>query len=91
MNKPKKYEARPYYDLLEVLDYIDTKIPRFKDKIWDKMCDEYYINNDTITSLIDFQDFVEDDMDETIKEGVDVLFKEFPDIKNEEVDFKICW
>lgn len=49
------------------------------------------IKNDTITlNPIDFNDFL-DVENGVIKEGLNVLFKEFPDIKNKEVNFKIYW
>ena len=55
------------------------------------MCDEYYMKNDTITlDPIDFNEFL-DDRSEVVQEGINVLFKEFPDIKNKEVNFKIYW
>ena len=95
-NKPRKHNVK-YYDLLEILSYIDDKVSNFKDTLWDYMCDGDYIENDTITIYpIDFQEFLEkdyisDNERKIIEEGVKVLFEEFPDIENREVNFKICW
>lgn len=90
MDKPQKYKIE-YYDLLNVLHYIDSKVPNFKEEIWYRICDEDYIKNDTITiDPIEFQKFSDED-NETIKKGINVLFEEFPDIKNEEIHFQIYW
>lgn len=90
MDKPIKNKIE-YYDLLQILHYIDSKVPDFENEIWNIMCDECYIKNDTITlNPIDFHEFL-DVENEVIKEGLNVLFKEFPDIKNKEVNFKIYW
>lgn len=90
MEKPQKYESRPYYDLICVLNYVDKKVKRFKDKMWDKLCNLGYINNDTTTSIW-FEGFYSDVEDEDIIEGLEYMFEEFPDIKNNEVDFWISW
>ena len=90
MDKPIKHKIE-YYDLLNILHYIDSKVPNFENEIWYRMCDEDYIKNDTITlNPIDFHEFL-DEGNEVVKEGLNVLFKEFPDIKNKEVNFKIYW
>lgn len=90
MDKPIKNKIE-YYDLLQILHYIDSKVPNFENEIWNIMCDECYINNNTITlNPIDFHEFF-DVKNEVIKEGLNVLFKEFPDIKNKEVNFKVYW
>lgn len=90
MDKPIKHKTE-YYDLLQIIHYIDSKVPNFENEIWSRMCDEYYIKNDTITlNPIDFNEFL-DEGSEVIKEGINVLFKEFPDVKNKEVNFKIYW
>ena len=44
MEKPQKHESRPYYDLICVLNYVDKKVKRFKNKMWDMLCDLGYIN-----------------------------------------------
>ena len=54
------------------------------------LCDLGYINNDTITSIW-FEGFYSDVEDEDIIEGLEYMFEEFPDIKNDEVDFWISW
>lgn len=48
MEKPQKHESRPYYDLICVLNYVDKKVKRFKNKMWDMLCDLGYINNDNV-------------------------------------------
>ena len=90
MDKPTKCRTE-YYDLLQIIHYIDSKVPDFESEIWSRMCDEYYMKNDTITlDPIDFNEFL-DDRSEVVQEGINVLFKEFTDIKNKEVNFKIYW
>ncbi len=90
MNKPKKYQAEPYYDLLEVLDYVEQTVPRAKRKIWHELCNRGYINNNTITNIY-FEGLIDEDMPEEVLEGINYMFKEFSDIKNDEVDFRIYW
>jgi len=49
-----------------------------------------YINNDTTTN-IDFEGLIGEEAPEEVIDGIDYMFKEFPDIKNGEVDFSISW
>ena len=74
MEKPQKHESRPYYDLICVLNYVDKKVKRFKNKMWDMLCDLGYINNDTITSIW-FEGFYSDVEDEDIIEGLEYMFE----------------
>lgn len=92
MDKPKKYLPNPTYryDLTHVLHYIDEFVPNFSFKIWDELCDLGYIENDT-SQYIDFKEIFGDTEDDTIKEGLKILFKEFPDIKSGEFLFDIIW
>lgn len=90
MKKPQVEYGKLYYDLFEVLDYVDKEVPRFRNKIWEELCDTYYINNDTMMKIC-FEDLIEENTPEEIVEGIEYMFKEFPDIKNGEVDFKISW
>lgn len=90
MEKPQVEYGKPYYNLLEVFDYVDKAIPRFRNKMWEILCDAYYINNDTMMEIY-FEDLIEENTPEEVIEGIEHMFKEFPDIKNGEVDFKISW
>lgn len=90
MNKPEAIQGKPYYDLIDVLDYIDEKASGFKDKIWDILCDMGYINNDTVTNIC-FDGLISKDSPSEIVDGIGYLFEEFPDIKDGEVDFSISW
>ncbi len=90
MNKPETYQAKPYYDIFEVLDYVDQVVPNFKDKIWKELCDMGYINNDTKVNIY-FKGLIGKETPEEVVEGINYMFKKFPDIKNGEVDFSISW
>ena len=90
VDKPKTYQARPYYNIFEVLDYVDQTIPGFEKKIWEKLCDMGYIDNNTTTSIY-FKGLISEDTSEEVVDGINYMFNEFPDIKNGEVDFYISW
>ena len=40
MDKPIKHKIE-YYDLLNVLHYIDSKVPNFENEIWYRMCEDH--------------------------------------------------
>ena len=90
MNKPKPIESKPHYDLINVLNFIDEKVPGSKKKIWRELCDMGYIKNDTITYIC-FDGLIGTDSADELVDGIEYLFKEFPDIKNGEVNFSISW
>lgn len=90
MNKPEMILAIPYYDLLEVLRYVDKTIPGFKDKVWSILCNLGYIANDTKVS-INFEGIIGEDTPEVVVEGIKYMLDEFPYIKNMEVEFSISW
>lgn len=82
--------AIPYYDLLEVLHYVDEAVPGFKDKVWSILCDLGYISNDAKVG-INFEGIIGENTPEIVIEGIEYMFREFPYIKNMEVEFSICW
>lgn len=90
MEKPIPKKCRPYYNLLEILKYIDDEVPGFKKKIWKELCDLNYINNDTCTGIY-FEGLIGRDSPEEVIEGIKYMFKEFPDIARGEVNFWISW
>lgn len=90
MIKPISKQARPYYNLLEVLNYVDNKVKGFKKKVWKDLCNMGYINNDTSTSIY-WEGLIDEDTHEEVIEGIEYMFKEFPDIKEGTVDFWISW
>lgn len=90
MNKPKAKVGVPYYDLLEVLKYIDENVPGFEKRIWRILCDCGYIKNDIVTGIY-FEGLITEDTPDEVIEGIEFMFKEFPDIKNGKVDFSISW
>lgn len=78
-------------DLLDLLSYIDKKVTRFNDVMWDKLCEDYYITNDTCR-YIDFEKYLtEDYYSDIIVEGVKMMFDEFPELKNDNIRFNIYW
>lgn len=90
VNKPKPINSKPYYDLISVLNFIDKKVPGYKKEIWKELCDMGYIKNDTITDIY-FDGLIGNDSANKLIEGIECMFKEFPDIKNGEVNFSISW
>lgn len=90
MNKPEMILAIPYYDLLEVLHYVDEAVPGFKDEVWSILCDLGYISNDTKVG-INFEGIIGENTPEVVIEGIEYMFKEFPYIKNMEVEFSVSW
>lgn len=90
MNKPEMILAIPYYDLLEVLHYVDEAVPGFKDEVWSILCDLGYISNDTKVG-INFEGIIGENTPEVVVEGIKYMFDEFSYIKNMEVEFKISW
>lgn len=76
--------------MIDVLDYVDGYVPGFKRKAWKELCDMGYIANDTFT-YIDWDGLCDKDTPEKILEGIKVMFDEFPDIKNGDINFHISW
>lgn len=90
MDKPKTYQARPYYNIFEVLDYVDQTVSGFRKKIWKELCNMGYINNDTTTGIY-FEGLIGENTPDEVVEGIEYMFKEFPDIKDGKADFYISW
>ena len=90
MNKPIPKQAKPYYNIFEILDYVDKEVPGFRKRVWKDLINMDYINNGTSTS-IDWQGLIDEDTSEEVIEGIEYMLTEFPDIKNNEVDFWIYW
>ena len=90
MTKPILKQARPYYNLLEVLNYVDNEVKGFKKKVWEDLCNMGYINNDTSTDIY-WEGLIGDNTSEDVIDGIEYMFKEFPDIKEGKVDFWISW
>ena len=90
MKKPIAKQARPYYNLLEVLNYVDNEVRGFKKQVWKDLCNMGYINNDTSTGIY-WEGLIGEDTYEEVIEGIEYMFKEFPDIKDGKVDFWISW
>lgn len=90
MKKPVAQQGRPYYNIFEVLNYVDKEVPTFRKKVWKLLCDFNYINNDTSTGIY-WEGLIGENTSEEIIEGIEYMFKEFPDIKDGTVDFWISW
>lgn len=77
------------YDIFEVLDYVDYTYPGFRDRVWDILCDDYYIHNDT-TIKIDFSNlqYYKEDL---VTCGCKFLYQQMPELQKHEAVFKICW
>ena len=90
MDKPQTKQGRPYYNIFEVLNYVDNEVPGFREKVWKDLCDMGYVNNDTTTGIY-FEGLIGEDTSEEVIEGIEYMLNEFPDIKNGEVDFEISW
>lgn len=95
MKKPQKYLPKEIYryNLLDVLNYMETKYSSFTtDDIWGKLCDYYgYFNNDT-SIYIDFDEiFSNYKDDDNIQKELKLLYEEFPDLKNNDFLFDISW
>lgn len=90
MKKPKLYYSKRYYNLFEVLTYVDNKFPGFKRKLWKILCDNYEIHNDTMDDF-NFDMLIDDDTPEIVVDGINYMYDEFPDIRDGEVEFWISW
>ena len=90
MVKPISKQAKPYYDLLEILNYVDNEVKGFKKKVWKDLCYMGYINNDTYTGIY-WEGLIGENTHEEVIEGIEYMFKEFPDIKEGTVNFWISW
>lgn len=90
MEKPISKQTVPYYNLLEVLNYVDNEIKGFKKKAWTDLCDMGYINNDTYTGIY-WEGLLGETTCEEVVEGIEYMFDEFPDIKEGKVNFWISW
>ena len=90
MEKPTTKQARPYYNLFEVLNYVDKEVQGFRKKVWKDLCNMGYINNDTSTGIY-WEGLIGENTSEEVIEGIEYMFKEFPDIKEGTVDFWISW
>jgi hypothetical protein len=90
MDKPIPRESLPTYNLLEILDYIEKLVPNFKDKVWQKLYDMGYIHNDTTTGIY-WEGLIGENTSDVIVDGINVLFNDFPDIKEGKVQFEISW
>lgn len=91
MEKPQS-KTRTIYNLFEVLRYANEEVEDFKDKIWEFLCDESYIKNDTCV-YIPFENFLEEEeyYGEDVIKGVKFLIKEMPEILDEDILFEVSW
>lgn len=76
------------FDLLNVLDYTDQFIPKFKDLMWDEICECYNVSNN-IELKMNLSNFL--DRSDIIEDGVKFIEENIPNAIGSNVVFSICW
>lgn len=93
MEKPQPYEAKKVINLIDVLEYINELVPGSYRKIWKHLCDLNPITNDTITNIYweGILESIKSNEDHVAYWGYGKMMSEFPEIRNNEVNYWVSW